>query len=505
MTGELHADKTGAIDKAADCLDPRGRDMNSERDSTAPEDYPVAASGMPGQRQEAVSWRQKLTSRWALGNAGVIAAAALFVVTALMLSGTAARMLALKSQSDDAEAILHECGMLIEETAEMNAAARTYMTIRNPALIDQRDKLKPVIAARFSHLRRLTADEPAEQRRIERAQRLSDLRAKLFDDMLARAGAPGVMMIEGEAERLEVTRSSNAQISAIREWAEADFQSHQDQLTKDMHNTMFLAIVAAIAAPFLGLIGIHLLKLDREDLRARELQLELMHVQRQAIMGETSAMLAHEINQPLSAAGNYLALLRRQIETGNPEASAAVVERVENQIRRAGLILKKLRRFIEKRESERSLQTVDILVEDAITLLGTIDATVQLKTEIADSLPEVLVDRVQMQQVLVNLMRNAIEAMQGCDKRELALSAAPNSHAAIVVSLSDTGPGISPEIAAKLFQPFVSTKNNGMGVGLSICQTIIAQHGGEIWAEPNPEGGTIFRFTLPAAEERAVA
>jgi two-component system, LuxR family, sensor kinase FixL len=113
----------------------------------------------------------------------------------------------------------------------------------------------------------------------------------------------------------------------------------------------------------------------------------------------------------------------------------------------------------------------------------------------------VLADRVQIQQVLVNLMRNAIEAMQQSPSRALALSAFARD-GQVVISLADSGPGLPPAVAGRLFEPFVTSKENGMGMGLSICRSIIAQHGGQIWADPNPAGGTIFRFTLPAAEAK---
>lgn len=448
---------------------------------------------------------ERLSSRWFLGNAGVVAAAILFLITAMALGGTAAEMLTMKTKLGRAEVILHECAMLIEQITDVNATARTYVTLRQPEMLARRERIKPQIAQRFVHLRELASDNPVLAREVAKAAQLTRRRIQLYDDMVNHTDPASQTTPADENRRLIASRASTAQISRVRQQAELEFQQQQAALADNMRQSMMLALLAALGAPFFGLVGVHLLKLDRENLQARELQLELMHVQRLAIMGETSAMLAHEINQPLAAAGNYLAVLRRQIGSGTSETLAGTVERVEAQIRRAVMILKKLRRFIEKRETERDLEAPNVLVEDALTLLGTIDSTVTLKTDIPSQLPPVLVDRVQLQQVLVNLMRNAIEAMQDSPRRQLELSLRATGNNTIEIALADTGPGLSPDVATRLFQPFTTTKQGGMGVGLSICQSIISQHGGRIWAEPNPAGGTIFRFTLPAAAERAAA
>jgi len=327
-------------------------------------------------------------------------------------------------------------------------------------------------------------------------------RITLYNALMT-SGAPALLP-SAETERMKIIRLNNIEISRLRQRAAEDFRRYQTRVIDDMNLAMVLVLISGITAPLFGLIGIRLLRRERESQQTRELQLELIHVQRLAIMGETSAMLAHEINQPLSAASNYITVVRRHLERGSADKAQEVLERVEQQVQRAAAIVRKLRRFIEKREAERSAESPDTLVEDAITLLGTMDGSVELTTQIAPDLPAVFVDRVQVQQVLVNLMRNAIEAMQGCARRELVLAMTMHTQM-IEVSLADTGPGLSPDVAARLFQPFVSTKMGGMGVGLSICQSIVSQHGGRIWAEANPAGGTIFRFTLPIVALRAAA
>ncbi|MGA8758250.1 MAG: PAS domain S-box protein [Stellaceae bacterium] len=236
--------------------------------------------------------------------------------------------------------------------------------------------------------------------------------------------------------------------------------------------------------------------------RLQELQAELTHVSRLTEMGQMASALAHEINQPLTAATNYLEVARRLVVRNEAAAAgraAGIVENAAAQVVRATQIIRRLRDFVRKGESERRVEPVGKMIEEAaaLALIGVRDSGIKVKLQIAPNLPDASVDKIQVQQVVVNLVRNAVEAMVQCDRRELTVSAAPTRGGAIEVAVADTGPGIAPEIAERLFQPFVTTKPQGMGVGLSICHSIVETHGGELRAEPNPGGGTIFRFSLP--------
>ena len=242
---------------------------------------------------------------------------------------------------------------------------------------------------------------------------------------------------------------------------------------------------------------------QQTEARLQELQSELVHMSRLTAMGEMASALAHELNQPLSAIANYMKGSRRLLENSADERATQVREAMDKagaQALRAGEIIRRLRDFVARGESERRVEDVKKLVEEAsaLALVGAKDKGVRVQFQFDPSVDYVLADKVQVQQVLLNLMRNAIEAMEDSDRRELIVStaAAPESHVAI--SVADTGPGIAPEISEQLFQPFVTTKRQGMGVGLSISRTIIEAHGGSIAARPNPGGGTIFRLTLPA-------
>jgi two-component system sensor kinase FixL len=237
--------------------------------------------------------------------------------------------------------------------------------------------------------------------------------------------------------------------------------------------------------------------------RLQELQSELVHISRLTAMGEMASALAHELNQPLSAIANYMKGSRRLLEDRTDERSATLREAMDkaaDQALRAGQIIRRLRDFVARGESERRVESVNKLVEEAsaLALVGAKDQGVRVRFQFDPSIELVLADKVQIQQVLLNLIRNSIEAMQESPKRELVISTAPAEDDMIAVSVADTGSGIAPEMATQLFQPFITTKRNGMGVGLSISRTIVEGHGGQIGPEPNPVGGTIFRFTLRA-------
>jgi len=244
---------------------------------------------------------------------------------------------------------------------------------------------------------------------------------------------------------------------------------------------------------------------ERQETEARlqELQSELVHMSRLTAMGEMASTLAHELNQPLSAIANYLKGSRRLLEHDPDERSTILrdaVDKAADQALRAGQIIRRLRDFVARGESERRVESVRKLVEEAsaLALVGAKDQGVRVRFQFDPTIDLVLADKVQIQQVLLNLMRNALEAMEGRAKRELVVSTGPAGDGMITIGVADTGAGIAPEIASQLFQPFVTSKPHGMGVGLSISRTIVEGHGGRIACEHNPGGGTVFRFTLRA-------
>ncbi|HYL48168.1 MAG TPA: PAS domain S-box protein [Stellaceae bacterium] len=239
---------------------------------------------------------------------------------------------------------------------------------------------------------------------------------------------------------------------------------------------------------------------ERSERRIDQLQAELMHVARLGELGQMGAALAHELNQPLAAIVNYLLAARRLLQTG-PDVSPRIGEAMEKaaaQADRAGQVIRRLREFVARGETDRREENVNALIEEAaaLALVGAKSGGVTTRLMLRPDLPPVVVDKVQIQQVLLNLIRNALEAMDSSEERVLIVEAAAMD-GMVTVTVSDTGPGLSAEVAQNLFQPFVTTKARGMGVGLSICRSIIEAHGGRIWASPRTAGGTAFAFTMP--------
>ncbi len=236
--------------------------------------------------------------------------------------------------------------------------------------------------------------------------------------------------------------------------------------------------------------------------RLQELQENLLHVSRLRSMGQMAAALSHELNQPLTAVTNYLNAAQRLLDQAPPDLARVrqALGLAAQQSLRSGEIIRRLRAFVSRGAVARRAEPVARLIEEAVALalVGSRHRGVEVRLAVPADIPAVIADRVQVQQVLLNLIRNAVEAMEGRDTKRLIISV-ESADGMVTISVADTGPGLSEDMRDRLFQPFVTTKEDGMGIGLSVCRTIIEAHGGRIVADVNPDGGTVFRFTLPIA------
>lgn len=231
---------------------------------------------------------------------------------------------------------------------------------------------------------------------------------------------------------------------------------------------------------------------------------QLSHVTRLSTMGEMASGLAHEINQPLTAIQNYVngALRRIDSNQASPQEVGKVLRHVADQSERAGQIIRRIRGFVSKRGTVRSTENVNALVEETLALLEADihDRRARVSLDLAADLPPVDVDGIQIEQVLVNVIRNGLESMDQNDppQRVLEIATLRETPGVVTVTIADRGSGLSDFARDHLFDPYFSTKDQGMGMGLTISQSIVQAHGGQLWVTPNHPAGSVFHLTLPA-------
>jgi two-component system sensor kinase FixL len=223
-------------------------------------------------------------------------------------------------------------------------------------------------------------------------------------------------------------------------------------------------------------------------------------------MGTMASTLAHELNQPLTAIANYMEAARDLLERPDEQTIALLREAVSDsasEALRAGSIVRRLRDFVARGEVDMRPERLSDLVEEAtrLALVGARERNIRTFYGLDSTIDLVVVDRIQIQQVLVNLLRNAVEALADTPARDIRITSTADREGMVRVSIADSGTGLDPHIQRQLFKAFTTTKSNGMGLGLSICRTIVEAHGGRIWYEDGPDGGAMFQFTLIAAKE----
>jgi len=243
------------------------------------------------------------------------------------------------------------------------------------------------------------------------------------------------------------------------------------------------------------------------ELRARSLEGRLAHVGRFDLMGEMTAGIAHEINQPLSAIATYAQAARRILERDQPAMTTLidVCRKIDEQALRAGRVIENLRKFIKKQDIRTEAVDVNAVVRDIMNLVNA-DAHaegIRVTTRYADDLAVVRGNAIQLQQVLLNLTRNAVDAMRGTLRKDLGIKIETQrgANGGVTITVADHGPGVSSHLGDAIFHPFVTTKREGLGVGLAISRTIVQSCGGTLTYRDNPAGGAVFAVDLPSAQE----
>ncbi len=403
---------------------------------------------------------------------------------------------------DHTDRVLLEIGYLQSELGRLTAAARSYSVTGEPASADLLNRAQTMVPRAVATIRPLVADDPDQSKRLEE---LGGLASQYVARLQQITRDPSADSIDGPEQR-QLGSGITTAMDELRSTEIARLARREQVASDSVAFTTWFAGSAMLLAFVSGGLGILLIQRERQRHRLLELETELMLVSRLNTVGQTASVLAHEVNQPLSATRNYLSAARRLLGPSEaPEAPRLreAIDLAERQVERASQIVSRLRRHVRGSSSpDRANTAVATLIEDSIALSGMRSAELEIRQEVERGLPEIFVDAGQVQQVLINLVRNGVEAMENSDRREMVVAARRDGNS-IVVNVRDTGIGMSEEMAARLFRPFTSTKSQGMGVGLSICRSIIEAHGGRIWAEPNLDRGTTFTFTLPITRAAA--
>ena len=296
----------------------------------------------------------------------------------------------------------------------------------------------------------------------------------------------GSLNIAAVARDLRAQKKSESELRHLNETLENRVVQRTAELS-DAHNKLLA----------------EMLKHERLESRLREAHLELGHAARLSSAGQMAAALAHELSQPLTAIVNSLGAAKRLLQRGTfvgiDQAKEAMDEAVQQSLR-ARQVVGRLRNFLIRGDTETRVEDVATMVEEAsaLALIGPSASGVKVRLRLDPEAPYIVGNRLEIQQVLINLMRNALEAMAGMDRRKLRVTTTLRRPRLVAFAVADSGRGIDADMAERIFEPFVTTKRDGMGIGLLICRSIIEAHGGRLQFEPNPEGGTIFHFTLPA-------
>jgi C4-dicarboxylate-specific signal transduction histidine kinase len=282
---------------------------------------------------------------------------------------------------------------------------------------------------------------------------------------------------------------------------------HEAQVNASLDQTNLALAIAGITFIILAFASVaSLFERTRAEEALRQAQTELAHVNRVTTAGQLAASIGHEVAQPVAASVTNANAALRWLAAEPPDLEEArqALGRILRDGRRADEILGRIRALVRKETPRKDLFDINetILEVIALTRVELHRNGVSPQTRLADGLPPVLGDRIQLQQVMLNLILNAVEAMSGPgdQPRNLLITTEKDEANGVRVAVRDSGPGLSPESLGRLFDAFYTTKASGMGMGLSICRSIVEAHGGRVWATPNEPRGAAFQFTLPREE-----
>lgn len=437
------------------------------------------------------AWRRRL---W-MALAGLVSAMAAGALLALHLH----RLQSSFQWVHHTEEVLQAAALVEVDMLTAESDARDYVMSGDKEFAAAFDHSRRATLANLEVLRSLVADNPQQVQRLTLVQPRIDARLQLLAELIAIGPEQrdrARQLLRGSVDLRPTTQLA---LSRFRD-VELDllWQRQRDAATIELRVLAIAVITVAFAA--MSGLGALLLARDHQKEHLRRLQAQFEQVSRLNMIGQHASMLSHEVSQPLVATANYLHAAKILLQQPNP--SHAEVERVldiaAKQLGNASDVLTRLRKFIANKPQQARPESVRQLIDESIDLMALARLDVIVRREDgAHALPKVLVDRVQVIQVLINLVRNAVQAMQGRAERVLGFAAAVEESGLVRISVCDTGGGVPPALREQLFEPHVSAKSGGMGVGLSICRTLVEAQGGRIWSEPNPQGGTTFSFTLP--------
>ena len=434
-----------------------------------------------------------------------------------------------------------------EAMLDQEASMRGYLLTADKGFLDRYHKQSDAFAAAFGKLKELTSDNPAEQSRLDELnQDVKRWRSEIAEPQITLAANPETReAVHGlrQSASMDLIRAKLDEIEGVERDLLAKRSAIQDQAYKAAYAvTVAGGAISLLVALLMGLLltrtitqpitrltkAVEVLakgdtnidvpgigrgdeigamaaaaQVFRDSIIERQGALaELTHVNRVATMGQLAASIAHEINQPISAivinadaAENFL-----RAETPNLETARLILAQMADDSKRAGDIVQRIRTLYGKGAVSKDLFDVNGAILDVIALIRSeaLRHDISLRTQFADGLPPVEGERVQLQQVLMNLILNAVEAMAllDCPVREIQVSTNADAEGAVLVAVRDSGPGIEPAVKDRVFEPFYTTKPDGMGMGLAICRSIIEAHGGKLWATATKPRGATFQFTL---------